>query len=116
MRVLSNPAYGATWFARNSLKFSTKTTIFHRFKISKIPYHYPVIAQKIVTGMKYRVTFTFFFLTCFAVYAEAHLPKYEFRAVWVATVANIDWPSKPGLSTGEQQQEVLAILDMQRQL
>ncbi len=26
----------------------------------------------------------------------------EFRAVWVATVANIDWPSKPGLSADEQ--------------
>ena len=23
----------------------------------------------------------------------------EFRGVWVATVANIDWPSEPGLST-----------------
>jgi uncharacterized lipoprotein YddW (UPF0748 family) len=35
----------------------------------------------------------------------------EFRAVWVATVANIDWPSKPGLSTERQQKEALAILD-----
>ena len=35
----------------------------------------------------------------------------EFRAVWVATVDNIDWPSKPGLSTEIQEQEALAILD-----
>jgi len=35
----------------------------------------------------------------------------EFRAVWVATVANIDWPSKPGLPAGEQQREARAILD-----
>lgn len=35
----------------------------------------------------------------------------EFRAVWVATVGNIDWPSKPGLSTEEQQREARAILD-----
>jgi uncharacterized lipoprotein YddW (UPF0748 family) len=35
----------------------------------------------------------------------------EFRAVWVATVANIDWPSRPGLSTWEQQSELLAILN-----
>ena len=35
----------------------------------------------------------------------------EFRAVWVATVANIDWPSKPGLSTWDQQAELLAILN-----
>ena len=38
-------------------------------------------------------------------------PPREFRAVWVATVANIDWPSKPGLSTQDQQKEIIAILD-----
>jgi len=35
----------------------------------------------------------------------------EFRGVWVATVGNIDWPSKPGLSTQEQKDEAIAILD-----
>ncbi len=35
----------------------------------------------------------------------------EFRGVWVASVSNIDWPSKPGLSTAEQKEELLAILD-----
>ena len=35
----------------------------------------------------------------------------EFRAVWVATVANIDWPSKPGLNAWQQQHEMLAILN-----
>lgn len=35
----------------------------------------------------------------------------EFRAAWVATVANIDWPSKPGLSTAEQKAEMIALLD-----
>lgn len=35
----------------------------------------------------------------------------EFRGVWVATVDNIDWPSKPGLSTRNQQKELLALLD-----
>jgi uncharacterized lipoprotein YddW (UPF0748 family) len=39
------------------------------------------------------------------------VPAREFRGVWVATVANIDWPSKPGLPAAEQQQELLAILD-----
>ena len=38
----------------------------------------------------------------------------EFRAAWVATVANIDWPSKPGLSAQAQRQEALAILDRAR--
>ena len=35
----------------------------------------------------------------------------EFRAAWVATVANINWPSKAGLSTSEQQREALVLLD-----
>src|SRR5690606_15049585 len=37
--------------------------------------------------------------------------SHEFRAAWVATVANINWPSKPGLSTEQQQKEALALLD-----
>ena len=39
------------------------------------------------------------------------LDIYEFRAAWVATVANINWPSKPGLSTIAQQQEAVKLLD-----
>ncbi len=35
----------------------------------------------------------------------------EFRAAWVATVANINWPSKPGLSTAQQQKEAIDLLD-----
>lgn len=38
-------------------------------------------------------------------------PAREFRGVWVATVRNIDWPSRPGLSSDEQQRELIAILD-----
>jgi uncharacterized lipoprotein YddW (UPF0748 family) len=41
---------------------------------------------------------------------EVRAPR-EFRAAWVATVANIDWPSKPGLSTAQQQDEARSILD-----
>lgn len=35
----------------------------------------------------------------------------EFRAAWVATVANIDWPSAPGLSTDQQQKELTRVMD-----
>lgn len=35
----------------------------------------------------------------------------EFRAAWIATVGNIDWPSQPGLTSQEQQAELIAILD-----
>jgi uncharacterized lipoprotein YddW (UPF0748 family) len=35
----------------------------------------------------------------------------EFRGVWVATVNNIDWPSKPGLPVPQQKEELRNILD-----
>ncbi len=35
----------------------------------------------------------------------------EFRAVWIATINNIDWPSKPNLTVAEQKAEFLALLD-----
>ncbi|WP_234736370.1 glycoside hydrolase family 10 protein [Tellurirhabdus bombi] len=38
-------------------------------------------------------------------------PKREFRAVWIATVGNMDWPSKGGLLAEEQQAEFINILD-----
>jgi uncharacterized lipoprotein YddW (UPF0748 family) len=40
----------------------------------------------------------------------------EFRAAWVATVANIDWPSKSNLPVAEQQQEMIQILDRASEL
>lgn len=43
--------------------------------------------------------------------AIAQPPKREFRAAWIATVANIDWPSKPGLTSDVQQQEFIKRLD-----
>ncbi|MCU0455881.1 MAG: family 10 glycosylhydrolase [Bacteroidales bacterium] len=38
-------------------------------------------------------------------------PKTEMRAVWIATVNNVDWPSKPGLTTEEQKKEITGLLD-----
>ena len=47
---------------------------------------------------------------------EAPAAPREFRAAWVATVANIDWPSRKGLSAAEQQAEMHALLDRAVQL
>jgi len=38
------------------------------------------------------------------------LPR-EFRAAWIATAYNIDWPSKQGLSVAQQQAEMRKLLD-----
>src|SRR5204863_6408027 len=40
----------------------------------------------------------------------------EFRGAWVASVKNIDWPSKPGLSAAQQKAELVRILDRCAQL
>jgi uncharacterized lipoprotein YddW (UPF0748 family) len=51
---------------------------------------------------------------------QAHLSysqkstKREFRGVWVATVANIDWPSQSNLTPEKQREEFIALLDMHK--
>lgn len=66
--------------------------------------------------------FFLFGLTCLLSFQTAlsqaqiqQTPKREFRGAWVATVSNIDWPSKPGLSTEEQKKELISILDHHQQ-
>ena len=43
-------------------------------------------------------------------------PKHEFRAAWIATVGNIDWPLKQGLPTAEQQESFIQRLDQMKRL
>jgi uncharacterized lipoprotein YddW (UPF0748 family) len=43
--------------------------------------------------------------------AQPPAPSREFRAMWIATMVNIDWPSQPGLSVSQQKAELIAILD-----
>lgn len=45
------------------------------------------------------------------VWAQSHPPKREFRAAWVCTLANLDWPSKAGLPPATQKREFIRILD-----
>ncbi len=40
----------------------------------------------------------------------------EFRGAWVASVANIDWPSRAGLPVAQQQAEMRALLDRARDI
>ena len=63
--------------------------------------------------IKKAITYIFLLITIPGVLTaqENFSPKREFRGVWVATVANIDWPSKPGLPTETQKDELIRILD-----
>jgi uncharacterized lipoprotein YddW (UPF0748 family) len=40
----------------------------------------------------------------------------EFRAAWVATVANIDWPSRKGLTVAQQKLEIIRIVNRAKEL
>lgn len=51
-------------------------------------------------------------LTLFQIiYGQNILPKREFRAAWIATVSNIDWPSSKYLTTTQQRNEIVSILE-----
>lgn len=65
--------------------------------------------------MRYRILLLIMcWLSVGIVNGQSSTPKREMRAVWIATVANIDWPSKSGLSVKEQQKELLDQLDMHK--
>ena len=51
-----------------------------------------------------KIFFLLFFINIFS-------QELEFRAVWVASVANINWPSEPGLSTDKQKEEAISIIE-----
>ncbi|MEU4574970.1 glycoside hydrolase family 10 protein [Nonomuraea sp. ATR24] len=42
---------------------------------------------------------------------DARHPKRQLRGVWIATVQNIDWPSRTGLSAERQKAEYVKLLD-----
>ncbi len=68
--------------------------------------------------------FLFFLLLCFPMLAQgwhqvdeqAPEPSREFRAAWVATVFNLDWPSRAGLPASRQKGELLEILNKATQM
>lgn len=61
--------------------------------------------------MRTLVCFILFAVTCTAAIPPPPAPLQEFRGVWVASVYNIDWPSKAGLSSTAQQAELIALLN-----
>src|SRR5688572_3251745 len=43
-------------------------------------------------------------------------PAREFRGAWIASVGNIDWPSRRDLTTDLQKAELIRILDLAERL
>ncbi len=58
---------------------------------------------------KFSVAFNILLLFALSVSAQ---PKYEFRGAWIATVDNIDWPSKGNFNVDSQKAEYTRMLDM----
>jgi uncharacterized lipoprotein YddW (UPF0748 family) len=55
-------------------------------------------------------------ISCLCVAAAMAQPKREFRAAWIATVGNIDWPLKQGLPAEEQRQTFIRRLDQMKRM
>jgi uncharacterized lipoprotein YddW (UPF0748 family) len=69
--------------------------------------------------MRFFITFLFFFTVVAAAARAETLPppaEREFRAVWIATVDNIDFPTKKNLSVEDQKKELLGNLELAREL
>jgi uncharacterized lipoprotein YddW (UPF0748 family) len=75
--------------------------------ISKHRFGLMIKMQKLFLGL---------LLIGFELNAQKIEPKREFRAVWVATVNNIDWPSRAGLSPDIQRTEFVNLLDTYQKL
>ena len=52
------------------------------------------------------------FVLCIYATKAQQSPNYEFRGVWVASVENIDWPSKKTLTVAQQKEEYINLLNM----
>jgi uncharacterized lipoprotein YddW (UPF0748 family) len=58
------------------------------------------------------LVFSVIMISLFAATGAQDNPKREMRAVWIATVENIDWPSSPTLSVDIQQKEMTSLLNL----
>ncbi len=75
---------------------------------------------KKIRNVTFSLLLTLFFLEgCNAQNADSESigpPKREFRAVWIATVDNIDWPSSKLMEPSEQREEFSALLDFHKKV
>ncbi|MFA6599316.1 MAG: family 10 glycosylhydrolase [Ignavibacteriaceae bacterium] len=60
--------------------------------------------------MKKIILFLSLSIFSISLFAQTFVPKREFRGAWIATVTNIDWPTR-GASTESQKQALISILD-----
>ena len=77
--------------------------LFHYPIMNRLPQIAPLHLTRIVLILGLFLSFS---------NSQAQAPKTEIRAVWVATVSNLDWPTGSGRFTKETQQStMIALLD-----
>ncbi|MCK4639982.1 MAG: family 10 glycosylhydrolase, partial [Candidatus Marinimicrobia bacterium] len=62
--------------------------------------------------MKRTIILTLIVFVNIYLFALTDPPKREFRGAWIATVANLDWPSSPTASVSTQKVELIEMLDV----
>lgn len=72
--------------------------------------------NKLLDKMRHSVGMLVILMACLLPWMAGAQDKknYEFRAAWVATVDNIDWPSKKGLPVDSQKAEFIRLADMHK--
>ena len=63
-----------------------------------------------------KINYTIIIVLFSAQFIFAQKINHEFRGVWVATVNNIDWPSKKNLNPTKQKAELIKLLDQFKDL
>ncbi len=61
--------------------------------------------------VRYRLRILLVLACSVTIHCFAQPPKREFRAAWVASVTNLDWPTSPFLSVETQKYQLVSILD-----
>jgi uncharacterized lipoprotein YddW (UPF0748 family) len=67
--------------------------------------------EQCIMKMRFLILIVILILISKSTFSQSRDLKREFRGAWVATVVNIDWPTKNTLSTGEQYIELTRLFD-----
>ena len=101
-------------FNLESANWKLETQIHRLFELQIRKFRSKFVQIPVMT--KLLVSCLIFLAAANAIAAEPPEPLREFRAAWVASVWNIDWPSSPNVSAKAQRAELTQILDMAAEL
>jgi uncharacterized lipoprotein YddW (UPF0748 family) len=102
-----------TKIAKQNVSPKRKIPLKLKNKLAKIllPYSFPEPMKKIIPIL-------LLILLSLSAIAQEKMPKVarEFRGMWIATVANIDFPSAPNLTVEQQKAEIVNLMNLAQEL